>query len=197
MTEPQPYPHCDPACRFIKEGECRYREMHIPTIAVDFDKVLFTHESWQGHYHVGEPISGAKETLLALQEMGFKIMIWTTRAQVDIIADACSKNGIPYDYINQNPNQPPEINPSKPVADYYIDDRAVTFTTWSEVLDEIKHREKHDPYYRVNNHTSAGSEAVLDRLVEMIDAHAENWDELCELQEFIRELRQKKEREQG
>jgi len=59
------------------------------------------------------------------------------------------KNGIPYDYINQNPNQPPEINPSKPVADYYIDDRAVTFTTWDEVLDEIKHREKHDPYYKV------------------------------------------------
>lgn len=36
------------------------------------------------------------------------------------------------------------------------------------------------------------SSEVLDRLVEMIDAHAENWDELCELQEFIRELRQQK-----
>lgn len=45
----------------------------------------------------------------------------------------------------------------------------------------------------ISSHSSAKSDAVLDRLVEMIDAHAENWDELCELQEFIRELRQQKE----
>lgn len=143
----KPYEHCLEDCRFIRDGKCAYREMHVPTIAVDFDRVLFTHESWQGHYHVGEPMPGARDALIMLRDLGFKIMIWTTRAQKEIIAEACEKNGIPYDYINENPNQPPEINPSKPVADYYIDDRAVRFTTWPEVFNEIFQREKHDPYY--------------------------------------------------
>jgi hypothetical protein len=156
-----PYPHCIPSCHFIREGECRYQEMHTPTIAVDFDRVLFTHESWQGHYNVGEPIPGAREALIELQKMGFKIMIWTTRAQVDIISESCKKSGIPFDYINQNPNQPPEINPSKPVADYYIDDRAVTFLSWPSVLEEIKHREMHDPYYRTCLDNSDGVERIL------------------------------------
>lgn len=163
-----PYSHCIPSCQFIRDGECRYREMHTPTIAVDFDRVLFTHESWQGHYNVGEPIPGAREALLELQKMGFKIMIWTTRAQADIISEACTKNGIPFDYINHNPNQPPEINPSKPVADYYIDDRAVTFISWPGVLEEIRHREMHDPYYRTCLDNSDGVERILvhKRLVE-------------------------------
>jgi|WetSurMetagenome_2_1015567.scaffolds.fasta_scaffold49911_3 hypothetical protein len=30
---------------------------------------------------------------------------------------------------------------------------------------------------------------LLDKLVDMIDAHAENWNELCEMQELIKELR--------
>jgi hypothetical protein len=30
---------------------------------------------------------------------------------------------------------------------------------------------------------------ILDRLVEMIDAHSDNWNELCELQDCIKELR--------
>ena len=162
-TNPQPYPHCEPSCKFIRDGKCKYREMHIPTIAVDFDRVLFTHESWQGHFHVGDPIPGAKEALSELQEMGFKIMIWTTRAQKDIIENACITNHIPFDYINENPNQPPEINPSKPVADYYIDDRALHFQSWDRTLSELKTREKHDPYYR--KQTSQNNDSATKEIV--------------------------------
>ena len=89
-----------------------------------------------------------KEAILEFQKMGFKIMIWTTRAQKDVIKNACINAGIPFDYINENPNQPPEINPSKPVADYYIDDRALHFRSWDQTLKEVKARERHDPYYR-------------------------------------------------
>ena len=144
----RPYSHCHEDCKFIKGGKCKYREMHVPTIAVDFDRVLFTHESWKGHFHVGDLISGAREAILEFQKMGFKIMIWTTRAQKDVIKNACINAGIPFDYINENPNQPPEINPSKPVADYYIDDRALHFRSWDQTLKEVKARERHDPYYR-------------------------------------------------
>jgi hypothetical protein len=176
MTEMKPYPHCLDNCRFIilKLGEspgvrCGYREMHVPTIAVDFDRVLFTHESWQGHFHVGDPIPGAIEALNQFHEMGFKIMIWTTRAQKDIIANACNNAKIPYDYINENPNQPPEINPSKPVADYYIDDRAVTFRSWPETVMEIKHRENHDPYYAAKKGEGQTSLEAKKAQIEILD----------------------------
>jgi len=148
-SQKNPYPHCVEGCKFTIGEECKYREMHVPTVAVDFDKVIFTHDSWQGHEHYGDLINGARESMIELRKMGFKIMIWTTRDQTDLIAEACKKYEIPYDYINQNPNQPPEINPSKPVADYYIDDRAVYFQTWDLALNEIKAREVHDPYYPI------------------------------------------------
>lgn len=149
-TEPEakPYPHCIDGCRFIRNGACGYNAMHTPTIAVDFDRVIFTHDHWQGHQHYGDPIPGVKEALAEFRRMGFKVMIWTTRDQRDIIKTALDLHGIPFDYINHNPNQPPEINPGKPVADYYIDDRAVRFTSWDAVMREIKEREIIDGYYR-------------------------------------------------
>ena len=140
-----PYTTCEPECQFIKDGKCVYRDMHVPTVAVDFDRVLFTHEKWNGHENFGTPLPGAKESLTRLREMGFKIMIWTTRNQPDIIENALNQYGIPFDFINNNPNQPPEINPSKPIANYYIDDRAVRFTDWEKVIQEIEQREIHDP----------------------------------------------------
>jgi len=141
----KPYPRCVPSCKFIVDEKCTYQENHIKTIAIDFDGVLFHHEEWNGHEHYGAPIAGAKESLEKLRKMGFKIMIWTTKAQHDIIADALNKHNIPFDYINSNPNQPPEINPSKPVADYYVDDRAVHFSgNWQSTLNEILRREKKD-----------------------------------------------------
>ena len=34
-----------------------------------------------------------------------------------------------------------------------------------------------------------GEDKLFDKLVDMIDAHTKTWDEMCELQEFIKELR--------
>jgi hypothetical protein len=143
-----PYPHCRDDCGFVRDGKCSYLEMHIPTIAVDFDRVLFHHTTWNGHEQYGEPIAGAREALKELRCMGFRVMIWTTRNQREVIVEALHRHDIQYDFINENPNQPPEINPSKPAADYYIDDRAVRFMNWPQVLAEIREREITDPYYR-------------------------------------------------
>lgn len=143
-----PYKHCVKGCKFIKNGKCTYIEKHISTIAVDFDKVLFKQDKWEGHEHYGKPIDGGKEALEEFRRMGFKIMIWTTRDQPDIIEKALNEHNIPFDYINKNPNQPPEISKGKLVADYYIDDRAVRFTDWGSVVEEIKEREETDGYYK-------------------------------------------------
>ena len=147
MTE-KPYKHCVAGCRFIQGGKCIYREMHIPTVAIDFDKTIFKHDKWVGHENYGDIIEGAKGAIDELRRMGFEIMIWTARNQKEIIIKALEEHDIYFDYINENPNQPPETNPSKPVADYYIDDRGVRFTNWEEVITEIKDREENDGYYK-------------------------------------------------
>lgn len=149
----KPYDYCEDGCPFISEdgSQCRYRENHIHIVAVDFDKVLFRHEQWNGHKHYGEPMPDVYWALHQLKYMGFKIMVWTTRNQPEIIAEAMERYSLPYDYINENPHQPPEISPAKPVADYYIDDRGVHFTDWVSTIEEIKRREIEEPYYPIDN----------------------------------------------
>jgi len=144
----KPYKHCVDGCRFIVGGQCRFYELHVPTVAVDFDRTLFHHIDWEGHEQCGEPIPGARDAVLELRKMGFTIVVWTTRNQPDIVTAAMKKYDIPFDYINENPNQPPDANPNKLTADFYIDDRAVRFTNWPYVLAEIRTRLKTDPYYR-------------------------------------------------
>jgi len=36
-----------------------------------------------------------------------------------------------------------------------------------------------------------GEDKLFDKLVDMIDAHAKTWNETCELQEFIKEIRKR------
>lgn len=140
----KPYDRCEEGCPFIEGKKCAYPENHVKTVAVDLDRVLFElPNGWQGHEYFGEFIPGGSSALYRLRNLGFKIVIYTTRNQPDLIEQELRRHDIPFDYINVNPNQPPEINPSKIVADYYIDDRAVHFKgNWEEVITEIIEREK-------------------------------------------------------
>ncbi len=116
-------------------------------VAIDFDGTLFEYDGWKNSAHYGEPIDGAKEAVEKLRDRGFKIMIFTTRGNVEGVKEALEKYDIPYDYINENPHAPPEadISDVKPPANYYIDDRAVHFTgDWNEVMKEIEKREKEE-----------------------------------------------------
>ncbi len=101
------------------------------TIAFDFDGVLAEYDGWKGHHHMGEPIEGMRELLLNLKEFGHTIIIFTTRG-CNEIEEWCTKHQIPFDYINHNPHIQGN-NPGKPVADLYIDDRAVRFTSISQL----------------------------------------------------------------
>lgn len=96
------------------------------TFAFDFDGVLAKYDGWKGHHHMGEPIEGMRELLLSLKEFGHTIIIFTTRG-CNEIHEWCEKYNMPHDYINHNPLLQGN-NPGKPIADFYIDDRAVRFT---------------------------------------------------------------------
>ena len=77
---------------------------------------------------MGPPMEGAKEALSFLRESGFFILIHSCN-NPKVIRDWMAFYQIPYDDIWEEKG--------KPVADLYLDDRAVRFDTWSKVLEEI------------------------------------------------------------
>lgn len=111
--------------------------MEKKTICIDFDGVLATYDGWKGRGEIGEPISGASEATQTLKKEGYTIIIFTTRNGEDI-KKWLDKNKISYDYINENPDQPKNTNEGKPIADIYLDDRAVCFRgNWEWALRDI------------------------------------------------------------
>ena len=105
--------------------------MPTKTVAVDLDGVLAQYDGWKGINHIGEPISGAKQFLTALQALPAKVCIHTTRCNAGankdadlnerelrlIVEDWLVKHGLPFDSI--------ACGEGKPLAVAYVDDRAV------------------------------------------------------------------------
>ena len=109
---------------------------HQPTVCVDLDGTLLSYDNWKGEEVFGDPLPGAVDAMQQFRESGWKIIIFTTRANRDLIAKALDKRGIVYDHINENPDQPGE-NSGKPLADVYIDDRAVRFENWDKTVKTV------------------------------------------------------------
>lgn len=99
------------------------------TAAVDLDGVLASWGEWKGWEHIGEPIPGALEFMEWLGSF-CRITILTSRTcptgsptprRLELVGTQIKlwldKHGFPYDEI--------WIERSKPIANFYIDDRAV------------------------------------------------------------------------
>lgn len=94
-------------------------------IAVDFDHTLIGYDSNGDHF----PIEGAAEAMQALKAQGCYIIIHTCRIgiamengnlrdEVKFVQSVLKEYDMPFDEIYLHP---------KPVADFYIDDRAIRF----------------------------------------------------------------------
>lgn len=112
------------------------------TIAVDFDGVIHGYsEGFKDGTIYDEPVPGAADALRKLKDEGHKIYIFTTRTnrlfhkkdygdQERAIEEYMNKHDIPFDKI---------WSFGKPMADIFIDDRAVGFRgNWNETLDEVQ-----------------------------------------------------------
>jgi len=88
-----------------------------PTVAVDLDGTLTLPD--------GTPKPDALAAMQSLANCGFCLIINTVRGNRQEVATWLSRYGIPYDYINENPFQPPDTS-GKIMADVYLDDRAVS-----------------------------------------------------------------------
>jgi hypothetical protein len=110
-----------------KEDKMRAVMSNRPkTIAFDLDGVLAQYNGWNGaDTLIGEPVSGMRELLSSLRDKGVKIIIFTCRGAHDTKLWA-DRHDIPYDWININGDDYYQ-NIGKPLADIYVDDRAICF----------------------------------------------------------------------
>lgn len=102
-------------------------ESYQSTICIDLDGTLADYDGWDGDWTpIGEPIDGAREFCEQLAAEGWRIIIHTCRGQIDQVEEWLAKHRIRHDGINcveHNANG----SSSKPIADVYLDDRAVRF----------------------------------------------------------------------
>jgi len=100
--------------------------------AFDFDGVIAEYDGWKGIGVMGEPKNSVVSVMRTLKDEGWKIIIYTTRGVYEI-SKYLNNFGIPYDEINRNSDI--DSLGSKPIADVYIDDRAVCY--WKQSSDEL------------------------------------------------------------
>lgn len=110
----------------------------MKTICIDIDGTICRYEEWQGPDHFGTVLPGAKEAIYRLHEDGWYIIIFSTRSNLESIHKFLIRNDIYFDAINHNPHQPDNALGGKPIADVYLDDRAVTFRgDWDVAYEEV------------------------------------------------------------
>lgn len=107
-------------------------------VCIDLDGTISHFIKWVDECTFGDIIPNADFALRELKSKGYVIIIYTTRGDKKVVAKFLNKNNIPFDYINENPNQPKNAIGGKPLADIYIDDRGLQFNgDWKETLEKI------------------------------------------------------------
>jgi hypothetical protein len=110
-------------------------------IAIDFDGVLHGYsKGWSDGTIYDPPVPGTREAMEALKAQGHYLLIFSTRTnkvfrkkddpdQEPLIKAWLAEHGIPYDKI---------WTYGKPMADIYLDDRALSFRgDWADTLSQI------------------------------------------------------------
>ena len=98
-------------------------------VIIDLDGTICSEEK-QFSRSLAKIKDGAKESLEKLRDKGYKIIIYSARtwAEYEMTENWLNENKVPYD----------QIILGKPQGDYWIDDRAIRFTSWDKVINEIR-----------------------------------------------------------
>jgi len=95
------------------------------TIAIDFDGVIHAYrDGWIDGSIYDVPVFNSIEGLRALNHKGYNIIIFTAREDLEAVKTWLAK------WIAL----PIEVTNKKPQAIAYIDDRAIRFTNWQDIL---------------------------------------------------------------
>ena len=107
----------------------------VRTVCVDWNGVLDLYRGYQGEEHFDPPRPGAADFLRRLREMGFRVVILSTRAPDDVHR-WLRQHGLD-GYVD-------EVTDRKVPAVAYIDDRALPFRgDYEAVLDELRRFRAH------------------------------------------------------
>ncbi len=101
-------------------------------IAIDFDGVI--HRYSEG-YHDGTcydvPMTGAFRAIRKLRAKGYEVVVFTARTNEDGEVSEWFEKHWP---VEPEYGDIPEITNVKPAAIAFIDDRAIRFTNWQDML---------------------------------------------------------------
>ena len=93
------------------------------TIAIDFDGTIVEHK----YPAIGKELPFACDTLIALQNKGHRLILWTYRAgkELEEAVEFCKSKGLVFYAVNKNyPEEKFDDEISRKIlADMYIDDR--------------------------------------------------------------------------
>lgn len=109
------------------------------TLGIDFDGTIVT-EAFPG---IGEIKSEVVELMDKAREKGHLIIVWTARSgeALEKAKEFLIENNIPFDYINENPEDPWAIageQGRKIFCSYYLDDRAIQIDNLKEMLNAVE-----------------------------------------------------------
>lgn len=111
-------------CEFMEPFDDVSAEGKRPyTIGVDLDGTLAEQEEPFDPKSIGPPRPKAKYYLDAFRKAGARIIIFTVRGDESMVSSWLIRHDMPYDFINENPDQPADSS-GKILADAYWDDRA-------------------------------------------------------------------------
>lgn len=110
----------------------------MKTVCIDIDGTISHYIEWVDSKTFGEVLPHCAETIHHLKADGWYVIIYTTRADKNEIIKFLEEHNIPFDAINENPNQPNNAKGGKPIADVYVDDRAIQFDgDWAGAYEKI------------------------------------------------------------
>jgi FMN phosphatase YigB (HAD superfamily) len=117
------------------------------TIAVDFDGTLCTY-AFPGIGKQTENHKQLMDTLIRLRQNGHKLILWTNRGDNDkykSLTEAvewCRNKGLEFDEVNKNlpEKELSKLSGYSPkiMADYYIDDKALSFGNPDSMLSALE-----------------------------------------------------------
>jgi hypothetical protein len=106
-----------------------------PVVCVDFDGTIVDEVRWP---EKPAPKPGVQQALQGFRDQGFCIKIYSARNNPRIrnqkerykqMVQLLSEYKIPYDEIVTHP---------KPITTFYIDDRAIRFENWEQVIQDVE-----------------------------------------------------------
>jgi len=104
------------------------------TIAVDYDGTIHDHKHPVEGRKMGPPMKDAIESLSLLKRQGYEIVVFCYWADspknIKVIRDWLRYYKCPFNKITN----------IKPNADFFVDDKAIYHTSWTNTLQEIEKR---------------------------------------------------------